>query len=99
MAAIASSVDGLIDLRARPDRRSVDSDARDPWPALLEVVMLIDKAEIMALLLSRGNEDRAAWVDRILPEYVDTDANASLLRMLEIDLSVMSEAKPAEPPS
>lgn len=61
--------------------------------------MLIDKAEIMALLLSRGNEDRAAWVDRILPEYVDTEANASLLRMLDIDLSVMSEAKPAEPPS
>ena len=52
--------------------------------------MLINKTEIMALLLSRGNDDRAAWVDRTLPQLVDTDANASLLRLLEVDLSTMS---------
>ena len=54
--------------------------------------MLIDKTEIMALLLSRGNEDRAAWVDRVLPALVDTDANASLLRLLDVDPSTMSDA-------
>jgi hypothetical protein len=55
--------------------------------------MLIDKTEIMALLLSRGSEDRAAWVDRMLPQLVDTDANASLLRLLDVDVSTMSEVK------
>ena len=52
--------------------------------------MFVDKAEIMAVLLSRGNEDRAAWVDRNLPEFVDTYANESLLRMLNIDVSTMT---------
>jgi len=55
--------------------------------------VLIDKTEIMALLLSRGSEERAAWVDRVLPALVDTDSNASLLRMLDVDLSTMSDAK------
>ena len=55
--------------------------------------MLIDKTEIMALLLSRGSEDRAAWVDRALPALVDTDANASLLKLLDVDLSTMSDAE------
>jgi hypothetical protein len=58
--------------------------------------VLIDKTEIMALLLSRGSEDRAAWVDRVLPQVVDTDVNASLLRLLDVDLSTMSEI--AQPP-
>ena len=58
--------------------------------------MLIDKAEIIALLLSRGNEDRAAWVDRVLPDLVDTDTNGSLLKMLDVDLSTMT---PLEQPS
>jgi hypothetical protein len=54
--------------------------------------VLVDKAEIIALLLSRGNEVRASWVDRVLPELVDTDANASLLKLLDVDLSTMSDA-------
>jgi hypothetical protein len=58
-----------------------------------EAVVLIDKTEIMALLLSRGSEERAAWVDRVLPELVDTDANASLLKLLDVDLSTMTDAK------
>jgi hypothetical protein len=53
--------------------------------------VLIDKTEIMAVLLSRGNEDRAAWVDRVLPRLVDVSTNASLLRLLDVDLSTMSE--------
>jgi hypothetical protein len=61
-----------------------------------EFAVLIDKAEIMALLLSRGNEDRAAWVDRVLPDVVDTDTNGSLLKMLDVDLSTMT---PLEQPS
>jgi hypothetical protein len=62
-------------------------------PERNEAVVLIDKTEIMALLLSRGSEDRAAWVDRVLPALVDTDANASLLKLLDVDPSTMSDAK------
>ncbi len=54
--------------------------------------MLIDKTEIMALLLSRGSEERAAWVDRELPELVDTDIHTSLLELLHVDVSTMSDA-------
>ncbi len=54
--------------------------------------MLIDKTEIMALLLSRGSEERAAWVDRQLPELVDTDIHAALLELLHVDVSTMSDA-------
>ena len=54
--------------------------------------MHIDKAEIVAVLRSRGQAGRADWVDRALPEVVDTHTNGSLLRMLEIDPSRMPAA-------
>jgi hypothetical protein len=58
--------------------------------------MFVYKTEIMALLLSRGSEDRAAWVDPVLPQLVDTEANASLLRLLDVDPSRMSAASQDE---
>lgn len=51
--------------------------------------MHIDKAEIVAVLRSRGLHDRANWVDRELPQVVDTYTNGSLLRMLRIDPVVL----------
>jgi hypothetical protein len=54
--------------------------------------VLIDKTEIVALLLSRGSEERAAWVDRELPGLVDTDIHAALLELLHVDVSTMSDA-------
>lgn len=54
--------------------------------------MYIDKAEIVAILRSRGLNDRADWVDRELPGVVDTYTNGSLLRMLHIDPAAMSAA-------
>ena len=54
--------------------------------------MHINKAEIVAVLRSRGLHDRADWVDRALPGLVDTDTNGSLLRMLHIDLLAMATA-------
>jgi len=54
--------------------------------------MYIDKAEIVAVLRSRGLHDRADWVDRELPAIVDTDTNSSLLRMLHIDPAAMPAA-------
>jgi hypothetical protein len=46
--------------------------------------MEIDKARLVALLVSRGLDDRAAWVDRQLPDRVDVARNAALLAMLHV---------------
>jgi hypothetical protein len=47
--------------------------------------MYIEKAEIIRLLRSRDLHDRAVWVDKDLPDLVDTDKNRALLEMLGID--------------
>jgi hypothetical protein len=52
--------------------------------------MKIKKAQIVAALRSRGQQDRADWVDKTLPELVDTETNGSILQTLNIDLSSMS---------
>lgn len=52
--------------------------------------MKIDKAEVTAILRERGLQDRADWVDRELPDVVDTFKNGALLRMLNIDLDALS---------
>jgi hypothetical protein len=54
----------------------------------------IDKAEIVATLRARGRDERAEWVDRDLPRFVDTAKNAALLRMLDIDSSTMTAVDP-----
>jgi hypothetical protein len=61
-------------------------------------VDLIDKSVIINMLIARGLPDRAAWVDRQLPDKVDPYANAALLRMLKIDpAEVVAAAVPAQP--
>lgn len=55
--------------------------------------MHIDKAQIIAVLRSRGLHERADWVDRELPEVVDTHRNGSLLRMLHIDPTAIETAR------
>jgi hypothetical protein len=57
----------------------------------------IDKAEIIAALRSRGQADRADWVDRTLPQIVDSHRNGALLKMLEIDPATMTPADPRMP--
>jgi hypothetical protein len=59
----------------------------------------VDKAEIVATLRSRGLEDRADWVDRELPDIVDTYKNGALLRMLDIDPTIMQSVDVASRPS
>jgi hypothetical protein len=54
----------------------------------------VDKAAIVATLRSRGLNDRADWVDRALPELVDTHRNAALLRNLDIDPAAMAPSHP-----
>jgi hypothetical protein len=55
----------------------------------------VDKAAIVATLRSRGLDARADWVDRELPELVDTYRNAALLRTLHIDPAAKAPADPA----
>jgi hypothetical protein len=50
----------------------------------------IEKAEIVAILRSRGQDGRANWVERTLPEIVDTATNYALLETLGIDPAAMS---------
>jgi hypothetical protein len=52
--------------------------------------MQIDKAEIITTLRSRGLQDRADWVERTLPQLVDTYKNGALLRTLDLDPAAMT---------
>jgi hypothetical protein len=54
--------------------------------------MYIDKAEILSVLRSRGLHAKAAWVERELPELVDTYNNAALLEMLGVDPAAIPPA-------
>ena len=47
--------------------------------------MYIHKAGIISVLRSRGLHARADWVDRELPDLVDTYKNGALLEMLGVD--------------
>ena len=58
--------------------------------------MHVDRAEIVATLRSRGLDARADWVERQLPEMVDTYANESLLNTLRIDPATLTAVSPAE---
>lgn len=63
--------------------------------------MIIEKRRIVEILRSRGLHARADWVDRQLPEEVDTYDNASLLARLELTPAVLAaeqhEPEPAAP--
>jgi hypothetical protein len=47
--------------------------------------MMIDKSKILDALRRRGQYARADWVDRELPDRVDTVRNAGLLATLNLD--------------
>jgi len=59
--------------------------------------MYIDKTEIVSVLRSRGLHDRADWVERALPDLVDTGKNAALLKMLGVDATALPPARVAWP--
>jgi hypothetical protein len=47
--------------------------------------MMIDKKMILDALRRRGQHTRADWVDRELPDRVDTLRHAGLLATLDLD--------------
>lgn len=60
--------------------------------------MHIDKSAIMSELRSRGLHARADWVDRELPDLVDTYKNSALLQMLGIDPTTIAPVEVAQRP-
>ena len=52
----------------------------------------VRKADIIAILRSRGKVARADWFERELPDVVDTAKNSSLLANLEIDVDTLEPA-------
>ena len=49
--------------------------------------MQIPKEQVLELLRSRGQDDKAAQADGELPEQVDTEQHADILQRLGIDPS------------
>jgi hypothetical protein len=56
--------------------------------------MMVDKDKILDILRRRGQYDRADWVDRELPDMVDTDHNAGLLATLRLNAADLVETSP-----
>jgi hypothetical protein len=58
-------------------------------------VMEINKSKVIELLKHRGLNDRAAWVDRQLPERIDVYDNAALLATLNINPDELADDAPS----
>jgi hypothetical protein len=56
--------------------------------------MNIDKAQIIELLKSRGDDAKASQADRELPDTVDTDQHKGLLDSLGLDVGDLAKQLP-----
>ncbi|GID96167.1 hypothetical protein ACFQFC_20835 [Amorphoplanes digitatis] len=54
--------------------------------------MIVQKSVIIAKLRERGQNVRADWVDRELPDEVDTFLFSGLLATLHLDLNELEES-------
>lgn len=57
-----------------------------------EQTMRIAKHRIVEALRERGQQARADWVERELPERVDSDKHVGLLATLRLDPADLAEA-------
>jgi hypothetical protein len=53
--------------------------------------MVIMKATVVAVLRERGQQNRADFVERELPDRIDPTRHGGLLAMLHLDLSTLAE--------
>jgi hypothetical protein len=51
------------------------------------MTVLITKRKVVEVLRSRGEEQRAEWVERDLPDEFQTDRHSGLLQLLRIDVA------------
>ena len=57
--------------------------------------MHVDKEEVVDLLRSRGEHDKAANVECALPQQVDTERDAGLLHAFDVSTREVAEADAA----
>jgi hypothetical protein len=60
--------------------------------------MLVDKQKVIDILRSRGEDQRADWVDRDLPDRFDPSQHSGLLSTLRIDVAALATATPESAP-
>jgi hypothetical protein len=53
--------------------------------------MVIMKAAVVAALRERGQQIRADFVERELPDRIDSSRHGGLLAMLDLNLSTLAE--------
>ncbi|HSE09860.1 MAG TPA: hypothetical protein VLB29_14435 [Nocardioidaceae bacterium] len=53
--------------------------------------MLVDKDDVVDLLRSRGEHDKAASVECALPKQVDIEADAGLLHQFDVNISEVKD--------
>ncbi|GAA3235187.1 hypothetical protein ACFO1B_24565 [Dactylosporangium siamense] len=53
--------------------------------------MNVAKSKILEVLRSRGQNDRADWVDRTMPDEIDTAKNSGLLSLLKLDAADLTD--------
>jgi hypothetical protein len=56
--------------------------------------MIIAKEAVIALLRERGQDARADFVDRELPDRIDSDRHGGLLATLRLNLAELAESTP-----
>ncbi|GIF17466.1 hypothetical protein BJ973_009571 [Actinoplanes tereljensis] len=54
--------------------------------------MIIAKDAVLAVLRERGQQARADFVDRELPDLIDSDKHGGLLATLNLDLAKLAAA-------
>ncbi|MEU4676254.1 hypothetical protein [Micromonospora sp. NPDC023737] len=57
--------------------------------------MRIARQRIVSILRQRGQQVRADWVERELPDWVDPDDHAGLLATLHLDPADLVDPPPA----
>jgi hypothetical protein len=57
--------------------------------------MIISKARVLATLRQRGQHARADFVDRELPDRIDSAKHGGLLATLHLDLAELADATPS----
>ena len=64
---------------------------RCQWAKSRERVMIVSKAVVVAVLRKRGQHARADFVDRELPDRIDSDQHGGLLATLHLDPAELVE--------
>jgi hypothetical protein len=62
------------------------------WHFRRERIMIISKAVVLAVLRERGLNARADFVDRELPDDIETTQHGGLLATLNLDLAELAKA-------